>query len=253
MKYQLKYRSCWSGDIYNPLVKVELKERVGYRGSQKSVYLFVDAFEEAVRKGIKSLNRLSNAYCDLDIEERAEFLGEDLDFNEVDLGGADIRMIDFRNVDFTGADLTDASFKNCSFYRCKFPAEGSTGIDFEGCYFDGTDFNGVNLVGTYFNRCDAATTKNDLLIVGTPNYYQMTAHRRDDTVWVRWGCRYMSLPAMEKRYRSGKQPKSQFHDEHYTREDRREGRAALAYIREIAKIRGWKVGDEAKRVRKPKA
>ena len=111
------------------------------------------------------------------------------------------KRANFGGADLWGADLASADLGGANLRRA----------DLRGASLGGTDLGGAYHV----------------IALGQPNGWWAFAYQWEGTIWLRVGCRTMSI-ADGRAYWAGK-------------EDRREVLAALDYAEAIAKLRGWEV------------
>ena len=114
------------------------------------------------------------------------------------------------------------------------------GARLDGARLDGARLDGASLVGA---RLDGARLVGASLVgaslvgalgiidIGTPNGWRLVAVRHESGIMVAAGCRWFTFSAAVSHWRN--------------RQDRKETRAALEYIRALCNIKGWKLGEDA--------
>lgn len=90
------------------------------------------------------------------------------------------------------------------------------------------------LLGADFRLC-----RQTIIDAGHPDGYRFIAVRHDTGMMIRAGCRWLTVDGARRHWRG--------------RKERRSTRAALAYVIEIAKARGWTITARKTRKRKRKA
>ncbi len=124
-----------------------------------------------------------------------------------------------------GARLVGASLDGASLVGARLDGARLDGASLVGARLDGARLVGASLVGA------SLVGALGIIDIGTPNGWRLVAVRHESGIMVAAGCRWFTFSAAVSHWRN--------------RQDRKETRAALEYIRALCNIKGWKLGEDA--------
>ena len=119
-----------------------------------------------------------------------------------------------------GARLDGARLDGARLVGASLDGASLVGARLDGARLVGASLVGASLVGAL-----------GIIDIGTPNGWRLVAVRHESGIMVAAGCRWFTFSAAVSHWRN--------------RQDRKETRAALEYIRALCNIKGWKLGEDA--------
>ena len=152
----------------------------------------------------------------------ASLVGASLDGASLD--GASLRNASLDGASLVGASLDGASLDGASLRNASLDGASLVGASLRNASLDGASLRNASLDGASLVGAQHA------IDIGSPNGWHVVVVKHDGGIRIAAGCRWFTWRAAVEHWRD--------------RDDRKETRAALDYIKAVCAIKGWPLGDE---------
>ena len=145
------------------------------------------------------------------------------------LRGANLRGANLRGTNLRGANLRGANLSDANLYGANLSDANLSDANLSDANLRGANLRSANLYCANLRGANLYCA-NSVISASYPDEYHFVAWQKDGVLMILAGCRSFNYANAKKHWAK--------------RKDRAATRAALAYVKAVAKARGWKVREK---------